>query len=371
MQANSGCDLDETATTLAKEMLNGATDETSIAVVSAPSVFVQLKNLLVCNLHRDIDRPYIHILMRIGAQNSELYSISPKLSLLEFDERFRVLKEYVYYDYQKPLQLPGHLKGQFDRIICDPPFLSTECQTKGIVDLSPKRLYKRFNKLLTPLPTSKMAWRSSGSSNAALIANLASNGLIHSDRVKQAMLKAILPVHGHLTTDISQAPHMHASAAESLLPYLHPAAKVLDIGSGSGYLTNVLANLVGPQGKVIGIDHIQALVDMSKKNMSKSSEGKAMLENGKVKLIVGDGRMGWKEDAPYDAIHVGAAAKEAHQELLDQLKSPGRLFIPVGERFGQQYIYVIDKAEDGSIKRSKEYGVSYVPLTDFDPNISE
>lgn len=88
-------------------MLNGATDETSIAVVSAPSVFVQLKNLLVCNLHRDIDRPYIHILMRIGAQNSELYSISPKLSLLEFDERFRVLKEYVYYDYQKPLQLPG------------------------------------------------------------------------------------------------------------------------------------------------------------------------------------------------------------------------------------------------------------------------
>lgn len=124
------------------------------------------------------------------------------------------------------------------------------------------------------------------------------------------------------------APHMHASAAESLLPYLHPAAKVLDIGSGSGYLTNVLANLVGPQGKVIGIDHIQALVDMSKKNMSKSSEGKAMLENGKVKLIVGDGRMGWKEDAPYDAIHVGAAAKEAHQELLDQLKSPGRWVHP-------------------------------------------
>ena len=44
----------------------------------------------------------------------------------------------------------------------------------------------------------------------------------------------------------------------------------------------------------------------------------------KVKLIVGDGRKGWKEGGPYDAIHVGAAAKEAHQDLLDQLKSPGR-----------------------------------------------
>lgn len=120
------------------------------------------------------------------------------------------------------------------------------------------------------------------------------------------------------------APHMHASAAESLLPFLHPTARVLDVGSGSGYLTHVLANLVGPQGKVVGIDHIQALVDMSRKNMKKSQEGKELLENGKVKLVVGDGRKGWKEEGPYDAIHVGAAAKEAHQDLLDQLKSPGR-----------------------------------------------
>ena len=54
-----------------------------------------------------------------------------------------------------------------------------------------------------------------------------------------------------------------------------------------------------------------------------------------------------------------------------RLSRAGRLFIPVGERFGQQYIYVIDKAEDGSIKRSKEYGVSYVPLTDLDPAMEE
>ena len=117
---------------------------------------------------------------------------------------------------------------------------------------------------------------------------------------------------------------MHASAAESLLPFLHPTARILDVGSGSGYLTHVLANLVGPQGRVIGIDHIDGLVEMSRKNMAKSKEGREMLESGKVKLIVGDGRKGWKEEGPYDAIHVGAAAKEAHQDLLDQLQSPGR-----------------------------------------------
>jgi protein-L-isoaspartate(D-aspartate) O-methyltransferase len=117
---------------------------------------------------------------------------------------------------------------------------------------------------------------------------------------------------------------MHANAAESLLPFLRPDAKILDIGCGSGYLTHVFANLLGPEGKVVGIDHIQELVDLSKNNMARSSEGRELMQSGKVKFVLGDGRKGWKEDAPYDAIHVGAAAKEAHQEILDQLKAPGR-----------------------------------------------
>ena len=75
---------------------------------------------------------------------------------------------------------------------------------------------------------------------------------------------------------------------------------------------------------MVGIDHIKELVEMSRKNMAKSTAGKELLDSGKVKLVVGDGRKGWKEEGPYDAIHVGAAAREAHQELLDQLKAPGR-----------------------------------------------
>ncbi|KAL1306026.1 hypothetical protein AAFC00_004154 [Neodothiora populina] len=102
---------DATATTLAEQLLDGVTQDSRIAVVSAPTVYVKLRNLL-------LDR--------------ERYPIRPQLTLLEFDERFEVFKdEFVPYDFKQPLKLPKSLKGAFDRIICDPPFLSDECQTKA------------------------------------------------------------------------------------------------------------------------------------------------------------------------------------------------------------------------------------------------
>ena len=117
---------------------------------------------------------------------------------------------------------------------------------------------------------------------------------------------------------------MHASACEYLLPFLSPGSTVLDIGSGSGYLTHVLAELVKPGGRVVGIDHIQGLVDLATRNMGKSSEGRSLLETGAAKFVKADGRLGYPVDGPYDAIHVGAAAAEHHQDLVNQLKAPGR-----------------------------------------------
>lgn len=77
--------------------------------------------------------------------------------------------------------------------------------------------------------------------------------------------------------------------------------------------------------------------------------------------MVTDGRLGWPEFEPYDAIHVGAAAPEVPQPLLDQLKPGGRMVIPVGDTF--QELIVVDKNLDGNIKQWTASSVRYVPLT--------
>nr|POE48685.1 protein-l-isoaspartate o-methyltransferase [Quercus suber] len=189
-----------------------------------------------------------------------------------------------------------------------------------------------------------------------------------------------------LTADATiSAPHMHAAAAEALLPFLHPGARVLDVGSGSGYLTLVLALLAQPGGRAVGVEHTAALRALGERNAGKSARGAALLlghassgsggggsgggeaEEGEaagLQFVHADGRRGWAAAAPYDAIHVGAAAAEVHAELVAQLKAPGRLFMPVEEEDGRQRIYVVDKQADGTVTQHKGIGVRYVPLTD-------
>lgn len=185
------------------------------------------------------------------------------------------------------------------------------------------------------------------------------------------------------------APHMHASAAEALLPFLRQGARVLDIGSGSGYLTAVLAELVlgqdndndtidlddnkNSQTKIIGVEHIIQLRDLGEKNFKKSDRGKELISAGFVRFVLADGRKGWNEDSQndaskasgWDAIHVGAAAKELHDELIDQLKCPGRLFIPVEDsKTKEQWIWQVDKDVDGLLTKVRREPVRYVPLTE-------
>lgn len=80
-----------------------------------------------------------------------------------------------------------------------------------------------------------------------------------------------------------------------------------------------------------------------------------------------DGRQGWPEFAPYDAIHVGAAAPEIPPALIEQLKPGGRLVIPVGNIF--QDLQVVVKNEDGSLSVRSETSVRYVPLTSREAQI--
>ncbi|KAF8633135.1 hypothetical protein AX17_004636 [Amanita inopinata Kibby_2008] len=221
-----------------------------------------------------------------------------------------------------------------------------------------------------------MAWRSSGRSNTELISNLSSYGILKSNTAKNAMTRVDRANYvrnldnayedapqriGHGAT--ISAPHMHAYAVENLLPYLKPGAKVLDIGSGSGYLVAIFHHLVGESGKVVGIEHIPELVDWSVENLKKDGLGKA-LDANQIEVFAGDGREGYPEKGPFDAIHVGAAAPKVPSSLLDQLASPGRMFIPVGVYM--QDVQQIDKDENGTVTQHPIMNVSYVPLTDRD-----
>ena len=163
------------------------------------------------------------------------------------------------------------------------------------------------------------------------------------------------------------APHMHAYCLELLKDHLKKGGKSLDVGFGSGYLTVAMSKMMEDKGTSVGIEHIKELCDYAKENINKNN--KELLDNKKEILICGDGRKGCPEYGPYDCIHVGAAASEMPQELINQLANGGRLVIPVGEPGGDQYIYVIDKDNQGKITQRKELCVSYVPLTSVDKQL--
>ncbi|ERI53042.1 protein-L-isoaspartate(D-aspartate) O-methyltransferase [Pseudomonas sp. AOB-7] len=155
-----------------------------------------------------------------------------------------------------------------------------------------------------------------------------------------------LPI-GHNQT-ISQ-PYMVGRMTELLLA-AGPLDKVLEIGTGSGYQTAVLAQLVE---RVFSVERIQVLQDRAKERLAELS-----LRN--VVFRWGDGWEGWNALGPYNGIIVTAAAAEVPQALLDQLAPGGRLVIPVGAGDVQQLLLIV--REENGFSRHVLDAVRFVPL---------
>jgi protein-L-isoaspartate(D-aspartate) O-methyltransferase len=156
------------------------------------------------------------------------------------------------------------------------------------------------------------------------------------------------PIHiGHGQT-ISQ-PYMTALMAESL--ELTGTENVLEVGAGSGYAAAVLGALAA---RVVSLEIIPALAQLACDNLRRTAR------DANVRVACGDGSAGYPEAAPFDAISVAAGAPEIPAALLEQLKDPGLLVIPVGD-YGDQELRVVSK-QHGRIDYRVAVLCRFVPL---------
>ena len=215
-----------------------------------------------------------------------------------------------------------------------------------------------------------------------LMSNLRTNGIIKSTPVFNALVAVDRKnyIEYNPYQDAPQAltkgqtisaPHMHAYALEMLEnEALRENASVLDVGIGSGYLSAAFTRL-NPTARCTGIDVVPELVSRARANILK--EDADIMD----RLEIPDACNGWQgypPNAPYDAIHVGAAAAHLPIDLLNQLKVGGKMVIPVGPDGGDQVLVQVIRWSGGEAGEpfDKQFeirnlmGVRYVPLVNKD-----
>ncbi|MDD5710496.1 MAG: protein-L-isoaspartate(D-aspartate) O-methyltransferase [Candidatus Colwellbacteria bacterium] len=128
--------------------------------------------------------------------------------------------------------------------------------------------------------------------------------------------------------------------------------RVLEIGTGSGWQTALLAYLTGTNGEVVGIERIPELEEMTKKNIKKYKE-----LNARVKILLGDGSKKVSNETPFERIIVGASAENVPQIWLEQLSLEGVLVAPIGNS-----VLRLTKNDRGGIEREEYRGFIFVPL---------
>lgn len=132
-----------------------------------------------------------------------------------------------------------------------------------------------------------------------------------------------------------------------------PEDVILEVGTGSGYQAAILSRLVK---QVYSLEIIEALAEHARQHLQR-------LGYDNVEVRTGNGRFGWPEHAPYDAIVVTAAAPEVPPALIEQLKPGGTLVIPVGRQHFGQGLLTISKDAQGRTEERRILPVAFVPLT--------
>ncbi|MGQ0637178.1 MAG: protein-L-isoaspartate(D-aspartate) O-methyltransferase [Planctomycetaceae bacterium] len=140
-------------------------------------------------------------------------------------------------------------------------------------------------------------------------------------------------------------------ALTTQLAHVAPEARVLDVGTGSGYQAAVLAEM---GARVYSIEIVCDLAETARERLRS-------LGYDNIEVRCGDGYRGWPDAAPFDAIVVAAAAGHLPQPLIDQLAPGGRLIIPIGRE--NQQLLMVEKNRDGTIRQTPVAGVLFVPMT--------
>lgn len=193
---------------------------------------------------------------------------------------------------------------------------------------------------------------------------------LQQDRLDKSVLEAMRKVPRHEFIPANRRPYAYLNQPVGIghgqtisQPYIvaimtdlikpKPGAKVLEVGTGSGYQAAVLAEL---GVDMYSIEIIEPLAQQAALNLQQTGYGS-------VHTRTGDGYYGWESAAPFDGIVVTAVASHVPPPLIKQLKPGGRMIIPVGSAFLTQYLVLVSKSADGQITSRQILPVSFVPLT--------
>ena len=203
--------------------------------------------------------------------------------------------------------------------------------------------------------------------NDKLVESLKKKGLISSHRVEKAMLSVdradFIPRREKLGAYVDHplpigdgqtisAPHMVAMMAEAL--DASKGQKVLEIGGGSGYHAAVVSKLIGDEGKLISIERFETLARKERMNLRRAG-----INN--VEVVVGDGSVGYEDEAPYDRIYYTCAAPDVPDVVIKQLSEEGMILAVMGPARGTQRLVKI-WMENGERKEDLITYCVFVPL---------